>query len=80
MRFFFTMFYNCTNFQNNQRGSVEKHPKICWIDLEWPTFAMLNLLSTGDRPDNQYIRMSFPSKTTTRMVFSPEHAKVWINF
>ena len=36
MRFFFTMFYNCTKFQNNPRGSVEKHPKICWIDMEWP--------------------------------------------
>ena len=36
MRFFFTMFYNCTKFQNNPRGCVEKHPKICWIDMEWP--------------------------------------------
>ena len=36
MRFFFTMFYNCTKFQNNPRGSVEKHQKICWIDMEWP--------------------------------------------
>ena len=35
MRFFFAMFYNCTKFQNNPRGSVEKHPKICWIDMEW---------------------------------------------
>ena len=30
------MFYNCTKFQNNPRGSVEKHPQICWIDMEWP--------------------------------------------
>ena len=40
MSFFFTMFYNCTKFQNNPRGSVEKHPQICWIDMEWPIIQL----------------------------------------
>ena len=45
MRFFFTMFYNCTKFQNNPRGSVEKHPKICWIDMEWPYSIIYNFVN-----------------------------------
>ena len=38
------MFYNCTKFQNNPRGSVEKHPKICWIDMEWPYDRAIRIL------------------------------------
>ena len=34
------MLYNCAKFKNNPRGSVEKHPQICWIDMEWPVCDM----------------------------------------